>query len=183
MQYLIDTGADISAVPPSQSPSCKNIQDYELFAANGSSIKTYGSSSITVDLGLRRVFKWNFIIADIDRPIIGADFLSNFDLMVDLKRQRLVDSVTSLCSIGKVIKSKPYNLSTLNDTKPPFIGLLKEYQDITRPNLKSSPVKHIVTHRIETNGSPVFAKSRRLSPQMLEIAKSYFQIMLDEGIC
>lgn len=182
--YLIDTGADISAVPPSKMCAISNLKsNFEIFAANGSAIKTYGISNISVDLGLRRDFKWNFIVADIDRPIIGADFLSNFDLMVDLKRQRLVDSSTKLCSIGKIVKSKSYSLSTLNEIKPPFNTLLKEFQDITRPNLKSSTMKHNVTHTIETKGLSISAKARRLSPQMLEVAKSYFQNMIDEGIC
>lgn len=84
--FLIDTGADISVVPP--KPKVKLIQDdtiIPLYAANGTKIGVYGVERIATDLGLRRDFTWNFVVADVSCPIIGYDFLSHFDLMVDCK--------------------------------------------------------------------------------------------------
>ncbi|KAK6626283.1 hypothetical protein RUM43_006590 [Polyplax serrata] len=40
-----------------------------LYAANGSPIPTYGNTTLTLNLGLRRHFMWNFVIADIRKPI------------------------------------------------------------------------------------------------------------------
>nr|VZI15550.1 unnamed protein product [Spirometra erinaceieuropaei] len=65
-------------------------------AANNSSIPTFGQRSITLDLGLRRIFRWVFIIADVSVALIGADFLAQFNLLVDLKNRRLVDCSTNL---------------------------------------------------------------------------------------
>ena len=38
-------------------------------------------------------------------------------------------------------------------------------------------------HVIETQGPPIYAKARRLSPDKLKIAKEQFQIMVEYGIC
>ena len=49
----------------------------------GAAIATYGIQSLTFNLGLRRTFHWVFLVADVTTPIIGADFLRHFDLLVD----------------------------------------------------------------------------------------------------
>ena len=60
-----------------------------LYAANSTKIATYGSKLISLDFGLRRAFVWNFVVADVSRPILGADFLERFGLLVDVKNQTL----------------------------------------------------------------------------------------------
>ncbi len=57
---------------------------------------TYGTRSLTLDLGLRRTFRWVFIIANVKKPILGADFIHNFGLLVDVRHNRLSDTVTQL---------------------------------------------------------------------------------------
>ena len=37
-------------------------------------------------------YEWNFTIADVSQPLLGADFLRHFELMVDIKHQKLIDS-------------------------------------------------------------------------------------------
>ncbi|GFX38970.1 retrovirus-related Pol polyprotein from transposon opus [Trichonephila clavipes] len=54
------------------------------------------------DLGLRRVFRWPFIAAAVSQPIIGADFLRHYGLLVDIRHGRLVDSLTKLQTQGTV---------------------------------------------------------------------------------
>lgn len=53
--------------------------ELQLYAANRTSIKTYGTQLYHMDLGLRRIFTWPFIIADVSQAIIGADFLYHND--------------------------------------------------------------------------------------------------------
>ena len=53
----------------------KRQQELTLQAANSTSITTNGSRSLTLDLGLRCTFRWNFVIADVAMPILRADFL------------------------------------------------------------------------------------------------------------
>ena len=56
--FLIDTGADISVIPPTSREKGNAPCLFKLFAANGSQIKTYGNKSITLNLGLRRPIRW-----------------------------------------------------------------------------------------------------------------------------
>ena len=90
---LVDTGAE---VPPSPTERKCPHANLTLQAVNGSPIATYGTRSLTLDLGLRRTFRWVFIVADVERPILGADFLRNFHLLVDMNSARLIDLDTQL---------------------------------------------------------------------------------------
>ncbi|KER23407.1 hypothetical protein T265_08683 [Opisthorchis viverrini] len=47
--------------------------------ANGTRIATYGERFLTIDLGLRRVFKWIFFLADVPTPIIDAGYLTHYN--------------------------------------------------------------------------------------------------------
>ena len=67
-----------------------------LVAVNGASILTFGKCSLTLNLGLRRTFRWVFVIANVHIPIIGADFLHHYSLVVDMTNSWLVDSITQL---------------------------------------------------------------------------------------
>ena len=94
-RFLVDTGADVSVLPPTNSER-KHQAGISLQAANNTKINTYGQKSMTLNLGLRRVFPWMFMIADTKYPILGADFLRNFDLLVDIRRTQLVDATTKV---------------------------------------------------------------------------------------
>lgn len=74
--YLVDTGADISIYPRSKMQGPANESEYELFAANGTRIATYGTIAIHLNMSLRRAFKWHFTVAYVQTPIIGMDFMS-----------------------------------------------------------------------------------------------------------
>ncbi|GFV60033.1 gag-pol polyprotein [Trichonephila clavipes] len=91
---------DISVIPKSFAPHAKVQQDLNLYAANGTKIPTYGTKRILLDLGLRRQFTWFFVIADVRQPIIGVDFLKHFNLLVDAKHHRFIDTNTKLSSNG-----------------------------------------------------------------------------------
>jgi hypothetical protein len=54
------------------------MDDYELFAVNGTTIAIYGTILLSLNLCLRRDFKWRFIVADVPKPIIGMDFLRHY---------------------------------------------------------------------------------------------------------
>lgn len=93
-RFLVDTGAEVSVVPPSKSERQHKQQGINLLAANGATITTYGLRSITVNLGLRRPYRWIFTVADVRRPILGADFLGHHGLLVDVKNRILIDSAS-----------------------------------------------------------------------------------------
>lgn len=181
--FLIDSGAEISVIPPHKS--CKKPTSIKLFAANNTQINTYGNIRLFMDLGLRRKFEWVFVIADVTRPILGADFLKKYGLLVDVKRKKLVDSLTSLAAIASYTNTPSTLISSISNfnIEPKFFSLLKEFSNLTRPNLESHCEHHDVLHYIETSGSPVYNKPRRLAPDKLKIAKKEFETMLVQGIC
>nr|VZH99319.1 unnamed protein product [Spirometra erinaceieuropaei] len=99
LRFLVDTGAEVSAILPLRRHHLKPSK-FSLQAANSTTISTYGQRSLTLDLGLRRRFQWVFIEADVKSTIIGADFLSSFGLTVDVRHRRLIDTTTQLFTIA-----------------------------------------------------------------------------------
>lgn len=85
-RFLIDTGADVCVFPKNAAGNSLSKSTYELAAANGSPISTYGFVTLRLNFGLRRDFTWRFIVADVTKAIIGADFLSLYGLLVDIKK-------------------------------------------------------------------------------------------------
>ncbi|GFY41310.1 hypothetical protein TNIN_214341 [Trichonephila inaurata madagascariensis] len=89
----------------------------QLFAANNSKILTYGSKLINIDLELQRNFSWKFLIASVSIPIIRADFLENFGLLVDLKQRKLIDSAPILSLSGVSVATDAISVNLiLGDT-------------------------------------------------------------------
>ena len=95
-RFLVDTGAEVSMLPPTHTDRKHPQEGCNLLAVNGSSIITYGKRSLTLNLGLRKAFRWIFIVANVQEPILGADFLRHFSLLVDIKHSRLIDATTQL---------------------------------------------------------------------------------------
>ena len=88
-KYLIDTGAAVSVLHKSCANRTTDAASLPLVAANNTTINTYGSSKRVVDVGLKRDYTWNFIVADVQQPIIGTDFLIHYSLLVDLRSRCL----------------------------------------------------------------------------------------------
>jgi len=101
IKYLIDTGSDVSVYPPQKHHMFRGkAEPYQLYAANGSVIPTYGTKTLQPDLSLRREFPWRFNIADVLQPIIEADFLAHYHLLPDMKKKKLIDGETGLTAQG-----------------------------------------------------------------------------------
>ena len=181
--FLVDTRAEVSVIPPSQTDRKYPQQNFTLQAVNNTSITTYGSRSLTLNLGLRRTFRWIFIIADVQHPILGADFLRNYSLLVDMSHNRLMDFLTQLKVQGIVTQesSPSPTLSTTQSTNE-FAAILSNFPDVTKPHYGNHPIKHDITHHIATTSPPVSAHPRRLPPEKLKIARQEFEHMLQEGI-
>lgn len=184
MGFLVDTGADISVLPSSMYDVRVHKNKY-LYAANGSRIKTYGEKRLNLDFGLRRVMEWIFVIADVSVPILGVDFLSHFNLLVDVKANKLIDKTTNVKSNATVssIAQQPPKLF-INAVTDAFEKLLSEFPELTSVNEKMPSTENAkVFHYIETKGPPVHAKARRLTPEKLKIAQDEFKYLVKMGIC
>lgn len=180
-RYLIDTGAEVSVLAY-KGRNRPGTDTYKLFAANNSPIKTYGEKTMELNLGLRRSFRWTFIVADVKTSILGADFLNHYKLLVDLYNRRIIDKVTDLAVDASVIRSRQPSIQVLNKDLT-YYEILKQYPDLFRPVSYINAAKHSVTHHIETTGLPLYAKARPLTPEKYEAVKKEFEKMLEMGIC
>lgn len=182
-RFLVDTGAEVSVLPPSAAER-KHRQDHQtLQAVNNTSIATFGQRSLTLDLGLRRTFRWIFTVAEVKNPILGADFLRHFNLLVDVGHRQLSDASTHL-SVQGIASHTPSPSPTLIPREPDnaFEAVLLEFPSILQPGAGDVPVKHTVTHHIRTVGPPTKARTRRLAPERLQVARQEFEHMMQLGI-
>ena len=168
--FLIDTGAAVSVIPK-EAGDVTNPSVQQLRAANGTPIAAYGRKSLTLNLGLRRTFRWMFIVADVPYPILGIDFLDHFDLLIDARGRRVVDRQTSLSVTG--------SYSSVNHITPLYIepqvehpcaDLLSAYPAMLRQSGPLPAVTTNVSHHIVTKGPPAFSRPRRLTLDELRVA-------------
>jgi len=88
ISFLVDTGADLYIYPRKLLWDPRHKSDYVLSAVNGTINYTYDTEFLTLNLGLC-AFTWRFVVTDVSRPIIGTDFLSFYELLVDLWNNQL----------------------------------------------------------------------------------------------
>ena len=183
--YLVDGGSKISAPPlPGQKYRRGLVPNITLSAANGSTICVYGTAQLNVNFGLTNPFTWNFVVADVSHPIIGADFLEHYHLLPDLKRKRLVDGKLLLSAKGFLQHTNQPSISCIHSESENkrVTDLLKKYRSITlQPQYHKKP-PHDVVHHIETEGPPISEKPRRLRPEMLLKVQAEFREMEAQGI-
>ena len=185
IRFLVDTGAEVSVIPPTCTDRRNQQGHFSLQAVNNTNIATYGARSLSLDLGLRRTFRWVFVIADVKQPLLGADFIRHFGLLVDVRQNTLSDSTTTLCVFG-LSPSPPLSSTEIMCVQKTgdsvYSQLLSEFPAVTQAVSSDRPVKHSVTHHIETTGPPTASRTRRLAPERLNIARKEFDHMLELGI-
>jgi cleavage and polyadenylation specificity factor subunit 1 len=182
LSFLIDTGADRSVIPNKIFKEHKKDPEPYLTAANNTTIHTFGNKMLEINLGLRRVFAHSFILAAVDRPIIGADFLFKFGLQVDIFNRCIVDPLTNLKSNGSICSistpsPKIFACESIYD------NLIRQHPSLFQEPNYHQPVKHSVVHHILTNGNLPVSKARNLDKEKFKIAKFEFQKMVELGIC
>lgn len=195
---MIDTGAAVSLIPSNSlnflhfssiSPSVVRLN-----TADGRQLTVTGECQLKLcSRILRREFSWNFVIANVSQPIIGADFLSNFGLLVSCAESKLIDSTTKL-GVGCVAFENSCSeenctpILSIPCTLPEPVSLmLKTYNTLltpaqityNTPNTTSYSTKHVIE---TTSSTPVFARARQLAPAKLEIAKKEFDDLLSMGV-
>ena len=158
----------------------------KLTAANNSVIRSYGCCELVIVFRkLRREFRWNCIIADVSTPLIGADFLHNFNLSVNMKNQQLIDDTThfSVCGVKCTSDTVMHSVFAVQNDTPSFvIQLLQKHKAITEPIDCTLPVLHNTKHHIETSGPPIYSKPRPLHGDKLEAVKKEFSELPRLGI-
>ena len=91
LNFLVDTGACRSFVP--KSPKKYRLSPYNgprINTADGTPLRIYGVQKLHLKI-LNKTYVWNFIVADVSLPILGADFLVGHHLAVDMAGKRLIE--------------------------------------------------------------------------------------------
>lgn len=179
--YLVDSGAQISVLPPTRSTNMAQT-GLTLTAANGTNIPTYGSLTRSFTLGQRN-FVWTFTVAAVDKPILGADFLRAHGLLVDVRGCQLLDPDTFITFPGIPTSCRPTRLLHVAPVLCQYRLLLEQYPLLFDPSLQAHVPTHGVKHAIETSGRPVHARPRRLAPDLFTMSKHEFDVMMGLGIC
>lgn len=182
-QFLIDTGSDVCCYPRRWLASTRKLSNYELNAANGSTIKTYGPINLNLNFGLRRTFIWQFIVADVTTAIIGSDFLAHYHLLPDCTAKKLVDGITNLEAPVSTATSAQPSVKAVDSGGSIFAQVLAEFPEITRPPGLLRNTKHGTVHFIKTtDGPPICCRPRRLAPEKLRNAQKEFEDMVQSGV-
>ncbi|GFR68256.1 Gag pol protein [Elysia marginata] len=93
VRFLVDTGAQVSAVPASRFDRQSGPNDHPLQAANGSTIATYGSRNVSLCFN-GRMYTARLIVADIRQPLLGADFFRQHNRLIeaDPNKRKITES-------------------------------------------------------------------------------------------
>lgn len=182
LRFLVDSGSEISVLPPASNKKSSPQTNFALYAANNTKIPAYGFINKQLDLGLRKPFLWTFIIADVTSPIIGADFLTHFDLVIDLRQKKLISRQTSLHTFCSMMPASQPSVTTICAAVSDFDNILADFPDITNPTAIGESTPHDTAHFIITKGPPITAKPRRLHPNLHDAVKAEFEFLLAQGI-
>lgn len=175
-------GADISLLPKKYAGRSVKPTPLQLYAANDAPIQTYGEKFLELDPGLRRPIRWNFCVASVTTPIIGADLLFKYNLSVNLRNQCLKDNLTGLEVRGMLSWQLAASVTTVKHDSL-YREILTEFIEVTWPVQSTTPRMHGVFHHIETKRPPVAQRFRRLTPEKLKIAKAEFHQLIETSIC
>lgn len=154
--FLVDTGAEVSVIPSSAVFRKRRQTTSSLQAANKTPIATYGEQSLSLNIGLRRTFRWIFLIADVAYPILGADFLRHYNSLVDMHRKRLIDATTHLSVLGMASK-EPLLAVASTSSKSVYDKLLEEFPSLLRPANFLLPVRR--RHSSHCHDGPTHSRS------------------------
>ena len=179
--FLVDTGADLSVIPkPTKWNGGPN--GIKLYAVNGSTIDVFGVTRRELSIGLPYKLAWNFTVADVPHAIIGADLLSYYHLLPDLKLRRLIDGNQMTEAPALVKAAQPMQISFLAPSHK-YAHIFSKFPQVVGPDQFRSVKSRDVFHHILTTGPPISQRAHRLRPEKLKAAKQVFRKMCEAGIC
>lgn len=180
-KFLVDSGSEVSVIPPGREDKNKPASTaYDLLAANRTPIATYGTRSKALAILKKEYIVWPFVIADVQAPILGLDFLTAHELLIDAKRQQLIHQPTGATIPTSSCRHSPPSITHI--THSTYTNIIQEFPLLLSTDTNTNIHDLGIRHTIQTTGPPVFAKPRRMPPERLEAAKKEFHVMLQQGI-
>jgi len=183
IDFVIDSGAERSVIPLSMVPDAVILpSSIQLSGVGGEKLVVYGHCSAEVQIkSLRRNFRVNFVVTD-TCPILGADFLSSYNLSLNMKQKFLIDPIANIKAELKPGSFKHPTVRVASaSSDDSFIKI--HFPELTEPpDYNSMPVSGEIEHCIETNCSPIFSKPRPLNPAKYAIAEAEFNTLISMKI-
>ncbi|XP_076065234.1 uncharacterized protein LOC143039247 [Oratosquilla oratoria] len=127
-----------------------SLPSYDLLAANGTPIATYGSHYSVLDLQNGKS-SWTFVITDVRQPILGYDFLQYYKMAVGAKDNclyhatRRIPGTTTNASSPKVSSFQPAG---------EYTRILQDFPQLTSPRKVTTTRPHNIVHHIQRSWSP-----------------------------
>lgn len=168
---FVDSDSVTSVLPRTATKQALQPTNFKLYAEHSFVINTYRQQVLTINLGLRRAINWSFTIADVKSPIIAADFIAHFGLLIDLKWYRLVDPLTALSTSGSFVATVEYNISTVDQQS------LVNFH----PQIPISPCLSLHQQPTVTTSPPVVERVRRFAGEKLKVAKDDIDFLLQHN--
>ena len=138
--FLVDSGADVSVLPATASQR-KIKPSFHMKAANGSNIAAY--SKVSVPLKFKNIsFTHDFLLADVQSPILGIDFLLNARLAFDPSGKKLIHLDTA-ATIPLMASATSATCSVRRIERNQFESILDDYPQLLitlLPNMTSSTI-------------------------------------------
>ncbi|XP_066965645.1 uncharacterized protein [Macrobrachium rosenbergii] len=164
-EFLVDTRECklfMPASPYEQLNPTKPINIHES-TASGAPLKIYGRRTMKLPF-IGNEYSKTFITADIMLALLGADFLKEYNLLVDVVSKQLIPKTIHTSSPQQKIRQ---TILTASATPPPEISYLQqEFPDVFKDGLQhdlTKPAKHNIQHHIKTEGSLFYACFRSLA--------------------
>jgi len=101
----------------------------------------------------------------VDRPILGADFLADFHLLVDPAMHKVLQLLQhpALKPLAPPVRSPAdSSVGSVSKLTPDVTSQLDEYPAARKPCLPGQLPSHHVEHVIKTEGQRLYARPRRL---------------------
>ena len=109
--------------------------------ADGRPTKAWGSKLIPLQFGSRR-FQFQFLLADVDQPILGADFLAEFDLLVDTKNHQVLQNRSFEPLAPPRFSPSNSSVASVCKLAPDVASLLDEFPAAWNPRTPGKPPEH-----------------------------------------
>ena len=120
-----------------------------LVAVNRTTILTYGTRSVALHIDSQQL-QWKFIVAAVDRSLLGSDFIAMHSFLVDLQGWHFIQPIT-IRTLHLHLEQNPTGyVITLAPQSKSFDHVLMEFSAVTTPMFSTESVKHGVHHHITT---------------------------------
>ncbi len=138
--FLVDTGAERSVLPHTSTATPTGPL---LFTANNQPVPTWGIKHQQLQFG-NQFYTFDFVLAQVTYPILGADFLAFHRLLVDSHNKQVIpaNSLIPLPSSTTTASLSPL-LTHLQSAPEPIRNLIASFPTVFNSNLAKQPVCRI----------------------------------------